>query len=403
MLSPFENESLYRQRLGDAAAGLRYWLFFLPIFGVVGPLYIIWQDFENKYLITNYNLFDQVPFALIIFFAGLLCTAIGFFVLPNVKVIHGAPTNTNLPFYLWIFTFLVIVIVMSGGSPNRFFSTVQALSSKVIGSTDNQTTIFALLPVLGLLSFLNVVTLTTASDKKSIFRAIVPVVLTAILCFSVGSRARATSAILAPMIFYAGRPNVRWLNLIPVLVGVIAIAAIGDYVRRQAQGVMEVSSESPIVLFIGSFSIIDSIAVAVAMSQESPKTMSAALWNIVQWILPKSIVGTKDLTAAVLARYLLEGDTLGGITLSSYGEIYFYFGLLGVLVGGLSIGWLLRSYLQMASGGGVSGVIAFYVAYNYIFVTNRNGVINDLPDFLTLNIILLTVILFQSMRQKNGS
>lgn len=284
---------------------------------------------------------------------------------------------------VWVGFFLaVIVLLVAGGD---FTRNVFALLRKTRSDVEGQSFIYLFLAFLTFQSVL--ISLSSIRSGKGGRIAVALAVLTIITAFACGSRVRAALCLAMPAVYHATYRGVRLKYLALGGALVVGILVAGAVVRSSAQSV-ESAGTLDEQLF-ASMSLLDPTAMALAMTERFSPTALESISTLILWNIPKSLIGEKALIAPVLARYTYFGDVAGGITLGLYGELFYYFGVVVLLIACAALGYFIRILIERSSSDTFAGRVCFLVAHFFLFSTLRNGLFIDLLSYVIIGVLAL--------------
>ncbi|MBV9997021.1 MAG: oligosaccharide repeat unit polymerase [Caulobacteraceae bacterium] len=364
----------------------------LVAIGTIGPLWFMRQDANADFLIPQLGLQRSVPAAMALLAVGSIALCAGCLVQrlrPIRDWTNGPEMNFAFGMVLWAATILVTLALL-GGSPAAIARSIHLLDSRTRGAIPGQSLLFIFFTVgvfqVGLLALY-------AIDRPTgprMVGAAGAVLVTAVLAFAMGSRLQAVLALLTPALAAGARGRLRPALMAPPALLGVAIVYMGDIIRRAAQGRDVREGGGILETFTSSFSQIDPMAVAVELAERVPTTALQSIKVVFLWLMPQVIVAHKPLPAPVVARYVYFSDNGGGITLGMFGEYYYYFGIIGMIILAFMTGWALSQLARIA----VQGVllphyVAFMAVINLLFSSLRDGFFNDIMSYVLLAVLFL--------------
>jgi oligosaccharide repeat unit polymerase len=299
----------------------------------------------------------------------------------------GRAMATNIsskPLVLVWSTFLVIVIgVLVLGGEGASMNIV-ALLRKTRGAVEGQNILYLFLSGLTFQSIL--MSIVTIRHNKAKGPAVVLAIVTIALDFICGSRIRAALTLLVPATYQAVYGGIRARYIVLGAAVAVLILVGGATLRSSLQSVESAGSVDE-GLF-SSLSILDPMALSLAMSDRMSPNSADSVATLILWVLPKSLVGEKDPVAPILARYMYFGDSTGGITLGLYGELAYYFGAFGLVILCVGLGIAAQALVQKSNGASLVSFVSFLALYFMLFSSVRNGIFVDLLNYPTFGLLL---------------
>mgnify|MGYP001627413299 CR=1 FL=1 len=352
----------------------------LSVLGALGPLAAIEMG-QDTFLSQRFNIAGiGTAAALSLAFSAVVAVSYG--LAQPVRLSLAQLPEIDRSVYVW-FGLVAMSIAFIGQSPGEIANNIVVLSRKTRGALEGQSWLYAILTLAVFqVSFVAAAAERLKSNKAYYTLAIVAIA-TAALCFACGSRARALLAVVIPLL-YVG--VARRASILPMfLMGSLAIPLvyIGDLVRRTAQGRAANQGGGPILTLLDAYSLADPMAVSMYLSERAPVGALEAIRASFAWFLPSSWVGEKDWVGSITARYYLYGDTISGITLSSAGEAYYYFGAIGFFIAAAIIGAGLKTISPRYDGTMISAA-SHAALCMFLFSSLRNGLLIDLLNYVIL-------------------
>ncbi|MGH6957432.1 MAG: O-antigen polymerase [Caulobacteraceae bacterium] len=359
----------------------------LMALGALGPLFFVFSAKRSEFLIVSLGLQAEVLPALALLGLGALgfCGGYGAQRLrPARPGAAGPEASFTLGLAFWALCVAAILALM-GGSAGAILRNTELLLSKVRGVTANQNLIFSILTVAVFQACLLALSAIDRPGRRRVTGAVLVVLATSVLAFSVGNRLQSIFVLLVPALAMGGRGRLRLSMLAPpAIVGLVLVYA-GDMIRRAAQGGDPRNGEGLFATFAAAFSQLDPMAVAVQLAERVPTSALESLKALILWPVPHTMILHKALVAPLVARYLYFGDTLGGITLGMFGEYYYYFGLIGLVLLAFASGWVSSWLARRAAGGAsISHHVALVAVSMLMLSSLRDGVFNDMLNYVTL-------------------
>lgn len=361
---------------------------FLNAVGIVVP-YIYVSGNDPVFLTNKVGVQSYVDQALLYLVGGNLSFILGYWlasakgVAAVDKRVREAKSRTLPNVVIWAaFFFAVIILLALSGD---FARNIFALLRKTRSDVEGQSFIYLFLAFLTFQSIL--ISMSSIRSGRDTRVAIVLALLTIVTAFACGSRVRAALCLAVPAVYHA---TCRGLRLKYVLLGgalLVGILAAGALVRSSVQTV-ESSGTLDEQLF-ASMSLLDPTAMALAMAERFSPTALESISTLILWNIPKSLIGEKELIAPVLARYTFFGDVAGGITLGLYGELFYYFGAVVLLIVCAAVGFAIRVLIQRSSSDTFTGRVYFLVVYFFLFSSLRNGLFIDLLSYMIIGVLAL--------------
>jgi oligosaccharide repeat unit polymerase len=362
----------------------------LMLIGVVGPLFFVFSPTQTSFLIVLLGLEQEVGPALLLLAAATVAFCLGYGA-QRLRPMHapGDGLEISFAFALCVWGVSVAAILfLLGPSPAAAARNVQLMLSKIRGATTSQSLIFCILSVAVFQAcFLALDALDRPGRRKTLIVGAL-VLTTSALSFAMGNRLQCVLVILVPALAAGARGRLRPAMLVPPAALGVALIYLGDLIRRTAQGADVRESGGVMATFLSSFSQLDPMAVALQLSQRVPTTALESLKALAFWPVPRTIIAHKALVAPLVARYLYFGDVTGGITLGLFGEYFYYFGLVGMLLLACATGWASSLLARWAvAGQSIRHYAAFIAVMTLMLSSLRNGLFNDMLTFAFLGFV----------------
>ncbi|ATC23458.1 O-antigen polymerase [Caulobacter vibrioides] len=400
------------KRFPTLRAFLALWLI-----GTFGPLIVLTFDKDKNFLIEALKLHDRVFVSVVYLCIAALCVFSGYIAAvrastgryagPTHSVARAparrAPLHWNATLVIWILAITSMILLMAI-SPGGVLGTANALMSKVRNATKFQTIIYFLLPFVVFQACFLSISAIQSGDKRKVWVTLTIVLVTAALSLAVGSRLNAVMSLLVPAIYFATNRGVKLAPLIACFALAIMLVYAGDLMRSTAQGRdLREASGSAAATFMSSYSIVDPMAVVTDLRERiSPKATESTV-TLVRWMLPSSIVGSKEPIGPIVARYVYYGDVLGGVTFGLFGEFYYYYGPIGLIVLSTLFGAALGVLTPRSGERSVLGAAYTVCIATLLFSSIRDGLFIDLLNMFTLIFICwvnISIANFSASRQR---
>lgn len=193
----------------------------------------------------------------------------------------------------------------------------------------------------------------------------------------------------------------------------VVIVIVGGYALRiSAQKsiplsvAMEQAIPDSMLIVSGTFPLLDMYSGAYVLARDEGLSYGENIINIGGRFIPRDIWPTKPDIVAIEIRKHVYGDRLSGAPPTVFGEFYYAFSWLGLLIGGLVLGSLiklvdaLRNYVvhfPIAAG------IYFYLSFQISFGIVKSGFENSLFHVIYFALGLIAVKLISNLiRDKRG-
>jgi hypothetical protein len=226
--------------------------------------------------------------------------------------------------------------------------------------------------------------------------------------FLVGGRMAALLQAVVPLaaVVILRRATIRWSVIVLVCLFALIVTAGGLALRSYAQtsraGIAMMSSmaASPVVSLAYSFNLLESTSLAWDVYLNESVRRMGIIESYANASLPRFVFPDKGPPLQLSMREYLYGDRLGGITVGYYGEWIYYYGALGVVIGGAVAGfmlWWVASGIQRAAIWPNAMFLFVPVLFEVTVSMPRNGAHIVLPALIPLVLTLMSLrLLFGS-------